>query len=105
MHVGFLPYLPYPVTEYSTVYTTLCNFLKIQTQLNQSSLAEISHDSFFCIVADIVLQRPEQFKCLIPMLGGFHMAKVLLYCTGKFIKINGLFDTLIETGTFGVKTA
>ena len=34
MHVGFLPYLPYPVTEYSTVCTTLCNFLKIQTQLN-----------------------------------------------------------------------
>ena len=34
MHVGFLPYLPYPVTEYST---GLYNFLKIQTQLNQSS--------------------------------------------------------------------
>ena len=29
----------------------------------------------------------------------------LLHCIGKFIKINGLFDTLIETGTFGVKTA
>ena len=28
----------------------------------------------------------------------------LLHCIGKFIKINGLFDTLIETGTFGVKT-
>ena len=34
MHVGFLTYLPYPVTEYST---GLYNFLKIQTQLNQSS--------------------------------------------------------------------
>ena len=33
------------------------------------------------------------------------MAKALLHCIGKFIKINGLFDTLIETGTFGVKTA
>ena len=29
----------------------------------------------------------------------------LLHCIGKFIKINGFFDTLIETGTFGVKTA
>ena len=39
------------------------------------------------------------------MLGGFHMAKALLHCIGKFIKINGLFDTFIETRTFGVKTA
>ena len=33
------------------------------------------------------------------------MAKALLDCIGKFIKNNGLFDTLIETGTFGVETA
>ena len=39
------------------------------------------------------------------MLGKFHMAKALLRCIGKFIKINGLFDTVIETGAFGVKTA
>ena len=34
-----------------------------------------------------------------------HLAKTLLYCIGKFIQINGLFDTLIETGTFGAKRA
>ena len=39
------------------------------------------------------------------MLGGFHMAKALLHCIGKFIKINCLFDTLIETVTFGIETA
>ena len=39
------------------------------------------------------------------MLGGFHMVKALLHCIGKFIKINRLFDTLIETVTFGIKTA
>ena len=57
-HVGFLPYLPYPVTEYSTVYTTLCNFLKIETQLNQLFLPAICDEVVFCIVADNVLQRP-----------------------------------------------
>ena len=75
IHVGFLPYLPYPVTKYSTVCTTLCNFVKIQTQLNQSSPPVICDEGVLCIVTVIVLQRPEQFKCLIPMLGGFHMAK------------------------------
>ena len=39
------------------------------------------------------------------MLGGFHMAKALSHCIRKCIKINGLFDTLIETGAFGIKTA
>ena len=39
------------------------------------------------------------------MLGGFHMAKALLHCIGKFIKINCLFDSLIETVTFGIETA
>ena len=29
MQVGFLPYLPHPVTEYDTVYTALKNFLKV----------------------------------------------------------------------------
>ena len=39
------------------------------------------------------------------MLGGFHMTKALLHCIGKFMKINGLFDALIETGRFDIKTA
>ena len=39
------------------------------------------------------------------MTGGFHMAKAFLHSVGRFMKINGLFGTLIENGTFGVKTA
>ena len=39
------------------------------------------------------------------MLGGFHMAKSFLHCIGKFIKINGLFDTFTETGSMGTNTA
>ena len=105
MSVAFLPCLAYPVTEYSTVHTSLCNFVKTQTQLNESSLPVICDEDVCCIVGDIVLQSPKLFKCLIPMLGGFHMTKAPLHCIGKFVKINGLFDTLIETGTFGVKTA
>ena len=35
MYVGFLPYLPYSVKEYSTVYRYLSSFVKSQTQLNQ----------------------------------------------------------------------
>ena len=56
MYVGFLPYLPYPATEYNSVYTSLCNFIKVQAQLNQSVLTVICDEGVFCIVADIVLK-------------------------------------------------
>ena len=32
------------------------------------------------------------------------MVKALVHCIGKILKINCLFDTLIEPGTFGIKT-
>ena len=34
MQVGFLPFLPHPVTDYQTVYTALKNFVKVCEQLD-----------------------------------------------------------------------
>ena len=36
--IGFLPVVPYPVTEYTVVYTALKNFQDILCQLDQSHL-------------------------------------------------------------------
>ena len=33
MHVGFFPFIPQPVTEYSTVYTSMLNFVKVVNRL------------------------------------------------------------------------
>ena len=38
MQVGFLPFIPNPVTEHATVYTAMLNFLKIAKQLKQGAL-------------------------------------------------------------------
>ena len=37
------------------------------------------------------------------MLGGFHIAKCVQRCIGKYIKGTGLEDVLVETDVFGVK--
>ena len=103
MQVGFLPYLPHPVTEYDTVYTALKNFLNVLEQLDQKSLSAMYDEGVYRIVADIVLQISEEFKNIIPILGGFHMAKALLHCIGKYLKHTGLVDILIQTDTFGIK--
>ena len=54
------------------------------------------------IVADIVLQQLEQFECL--MFGGFHIAKAFYIILANFKK-KCLFDALIATDIFSVKTA
>ena len=92
MQVGFLPYLPHPVTKHETVYTALHNFLAVLVQLEQESLPVFCDEGVYCTVADIILKHPEEFKNLIPMMGGFHMAKAALHC--------GIEDALLETGVF-----
>ena len=56
MQVAFLPYLPHPVTDYSTVYTALCNFLSVLDQLKPDSLPLICDEGVFRIFAEITLQ-------------------------------------------------
>ena len=103
LQAGFLPYLPHPVTDYNTVYTALKIFLKVLDQLDQKSLPVMCDEGVYRIVANIVLQRPKEFKNIIPMLGGFHMAKALLHCIGKYLKHTSLVDILIQTDTFSIK--
>ena len=104
MQVAFLPYLPHPVTDYSTVYTALCNFLSVLDQLKQDSLPLICDQGVFRIVAEITLQHPEQFKKIIPMIGNFHLAKAVEHCIGKFLEGSGFNDALVESQVFGLKT-
>ena len=103
MQVAFLPFILFPVTEHSTVYTAIINFTKVLSQLDQKSLPVFRDEGVFHIVLVIYLKCPNKFNGLIPMLGGFHMAKCAQHCIGKYIKGTGLEDCLVETGIFGVK--
>ena len=104
MQVGFLPMIPHPVTEHSTVYTAMNNFFKVLPQLDQRSMPVFCDEGVYRLVVEIHLKCPEKFKPLVPCLGGFHMAKCLQHCTGKYIKGTGLDDVLLETNIFGKKT-
>ena len=52
------------------------------------------------IMLNIYLKCPEKFAKLIPMLGGFHMAKCVQHCIGKYI-----MDSMVETKILGVNIA
>ena len=51
-------------------------------------------EGVFRIVLSIYLKKQDKLSNMIPMLGGFHMAKCVLHCIG---------NVLIETGVFGAK--
>ena len=101
MNVGFLPYIPRPVTDYSTVYTAMHNFMSMLTQLDQPSVPLFCDEGVYRIIADIYLQRKEVFKNLVPMLGGFHMGKAVKHCIGKIMRGSGIEDALTESVVFG----
>lgn len=87
--VGFLPILPYPVTEFSTVYTALCNFKDILLQLNQKCLPVFCDEGVYRIARHIKLLREKDFENINLMLGSFHMIKVVLACIGKYLRGSG----------------
>ena len=76
--VGFLPYLPYPVTKYDTVFTALYNLASVANQLQHHRLPVVCDEGVYCIVTEIFLTQPEHFRNLVAMMGGFHMAKATI---------------------------
>ena len=72
-------------------------------QLEQDAFPVFYDEDVFRIVSNIYFKKQNEFSNLIPMLGGFHMAKCVLHWIGKFVKGRGLDNWLIETGEFGVK--
>lgn len=100
--VGFLPVVPFPVTDYATVHTRLCNLLKLLDQLDQDALPIACDEGVYRIARHIILNNPEKFKGLSLFLGNFHNIKVVLSCMGKYMENSGVANIFIEAGLFGV---
>ena len=103
--VGFTPLIPYPLTEYTTVYTALKNFQDIRRQLNQSHLLITSDEGVYRIAWEIMLMRPEEclkISSFPGCMGSFHLAKFLLGCLGKCLRCSGTENIWIENLVFGV---
>ena len=100
--VAFLPVLPYPVTQYDTVYTSLRTFIAILRHVDQSKLPVTSDEGVYHIAREIQLIRPKEFEDIVLLMGSFHMAKVALGCLGKYLKGSGAESILVESATFGV---
>lgn len=99
--IGFLPVLPYPVTEYATVYTALKNFQDILSQLDQSHLPITCDEGVYHIAREIIMHNPDEFSNLVLCLGSFHLIKVVMGAIGKYIDGSGAETILAESKAFG----
>ena len=104
MKVGFCPVLPHPVTQYEVVRKSLTNLQMVRAQLdNQEVLPLVSDEGVFAIIADIILAEPDCFADIYPLMGGFHMQKILLRCCGSYLMGSGIEDALVEANIFEKK--
>lgn len=98
--VAFTPVLPHPITDYNTVFTALVNLQNILLQLDQSFLPTYCDEKVYAIVKEVQLHKPDQFSNLIPVLGSFHMLKVVQTCIGKYLRGSGAEKLIPEGGVF-----
>ena len=100
--IGFLPVLPYPVTEYDTVYTSLQNFKNILSQLSQNQMAVFCDEGVYHIAREIILKQATDFTGLVLCLGSFHMIKTTLACIGKYTSGSGCRAIWTKKKVFGL---
>ena len=82
MHLGFLPFLASPVTVFYC-FQNYEKFTRLVGQLKQDALPLFCNESVFRIAVGIFLQKQDQFRNVIPMLGGFYSAKCLQHRIGN----------------------
>ena len=103
--VGFLSYLPYPVTKYDVLFTALYSLANVANELQQHCHFVFCGEGVYCIVIEIFLKQLEHFQNLVPITGGFQMAKSAVHCVGKYLRGSGVEDAFVDTETFGLKVA
>ena len=80
------------------------NFVGLAEHLDQNAIPVFCDEAVFRLVFNICVKKQSEFKCLILMLGGFHMAKCVVHCIEKYLNGCGLEDGLVETNILGLRS-
>ena len=75
--------------------------MEMGAQLTQNEIPMYCDEGVHCIVREIMLIRPEEFKTLVPRLGAFHLVKTVLKCIGKLLGGSGADVVWLQAGVSG----
>ena len=101
---AFTPIIPYPATEYETIYTCMKNFQDILHQNNMPYGPLWCDEGVYRIVKEIQLLKRIEFQNIFLGIGGFHTEKVVLAAIGKYLEDVGAENVFVETEIFGPNT-
>ena len=98
---AFTPILPYPATEFDTIFTTMINFQDVLRQRGHENGPLWSDEGVYHIAKEIQLLYPEKFSNIFLGIGGFHLEKVVIGCLGTYLECSGINHLLVEEKVFG----
>ena len=99
--IAFAPILPYPATEFYSIYTCMINFQDILLQ------KKLPYEVFWCdenvcrISKELQLLLRPKFDNLFIGIRGFHTEKVPLVCCGLYLKDIGVRDIFVNNEIYG----
>ena len=95
-NIAFTPILPYPATDYDSIYTTMmCYHQKNHLQVHFGVMG------VYRIAKELQLLNSDMFDNIYIGLGGFHAEKILLACCGLYLKEIGVQDVFIYNEIYG----
>ena len=86
--VGFTPIIPFPATEYNTIFTYMKNYQDVLEQKRVPTGALWCDEGVYRIAKELQLMHPNEFRNIFLGLGGFHTEKAVLACMGNFLKMS-----------------
>jgi len=98
---AFTPIIPYPATEFDTIFTCMKNFQDVLKQRSQEYGPLWCDEGVYRIAKELQLLNPDQFDNIFLGLGGFHMEKVLIACCGVYLKESGIDTVFVENEIYG----
>ena len=98
---AFTPIIPYPATEYDTIFTCMKNFQDVLQQRDLDYGPLWSDEGVYWIAKEIQLLNPTLFSNIFLGLGGFHMEKKLIACCSAYLQDCGIESVFVENEIFG----
>ena len=92
--VEFLPLIPQPATQYSTVY-----FQNVLSQLEQAHIAITCDEGVYHIAREITLCHKDEFQDSVLCLGSFHTIKLQKICYGLVLLVQNCTEPFAMKGS------
>ena len=84
--IAFTPIIPYPATDYDTIFTCMRNYQDVLEQKCHKYGPLWCDEGVYHIAKELQLLYPKEFSNIFLGLGGFHMEKIVLTCLGKYLE-------------------